>query len=282
MCFVFTTDLQERFYCCSCFTDEDTEGEPWYVTCPESGSYGCREPGLTQVDVWARSLTCLCSSEEWNLKGQRREKKAEALAILFVGCSALHQALPFRMINSVLSCQWKPGEVQPDTHLLQKALPANPIWLNFLGWPLGLCCCWKGREREVLRIVFWSAGLETLSVWLTGWWKCSSVSCGLKSGLWDRKLGLSFVCPTGECRHTSQSDRNCLRRRGAGGDAGELWGADTGIATAEKEFEKQTSKNQNKGESVYISVKIMNFPLRCWFPKVWERARSWRDEHQWL
>ena len=262
MCFVFTTDLRERFYCCSCFTDEETEGEPWYVTCPESGSCGCGEPGLTQVDVWAHSLTCLCSSEEWNLKGQRREKKAEAIAILFGGCSALHQALPFRMINSVLSCL----EVQPNTHLLQKALSAHLRQFNFLVWHLGLCCCWKWREREVLRIVFWSAGLETLSVWLTGWWKRSSVSCGLKSGLWDRKLGLSFVCPTGECRHTSQSDRNRLRRRGTGGDAGELWGADIGIATAEKEFEKQISKNQNKGGSVYISLKIMNFPFEMLIP----------------
>lgn len=170
------------------------------------------------------------------------------------------------MINSVLSCQWKPVEVQPDTHLLQKALPANPIRLNFLGWPLGLCCCWKGREREVLRIVFWSAGLETLSVWLTGWWKRSSVSCGLKSGLWDRKLGLSFVCPTGNAGTPHRVIGIAWGGGELGGDAGELWGADTGIATAEKEFEKQISKNQNKGESVYVSVKIMNFPFEMLIP----------------
>ena len=45
-----------------------------------------------------------------------------------------------------------------------------------------------------------------------------------------------------------------------------MWGADTGIATAEKEFEKQISKNQNKGESVYVSVKIMNFPFEMLIP----------------
>lgn len=82
-----------------------------------------------------------------------------------------------------------------------------------------------------------------MSVWLTGWWNHSSISCGLQSGFSDRELGLGSASSAGECLYTSLSDRACWEE-----------GALTGITTAEKEFEKQISENQNKGGSVCISV----------------------------
>lgn len=85
------------------------------------------------------------------------------------------------MTNSVLSGQVEAPGAQPSTLPPGEGLLAHLMQPSFCGgiWSWAVA---GEREKAASHIVFESAGLETLSVWLAGWWEGSSVSCGLQSG----------------------------------------------------------------------------------------------------